>query len=360
MRSLARCKILMWGMGTAFLMLAAPTQAVPECEWLTQARFLMGTLWTLEAHGPEMAAALDEAFKEIRRLDEALSTYIGSSELSRVNREAGRMWSPVSPETAGLLERAFDHARSSEGAFDPTVGPRVKIWGFKHLDYRVPEPDRLEAARRQVGWSSVSLSHRRGVRFLRPGMELDLGAIAKGYGVDRALAVLRSRGATSARVDAGGNQGVFGASPGGGAWRFGVKHPRLDGETLGIVDLPRGGISTSGDYERGFWQDGVRYGHILDPRTGCPVRGMLSVTVVAPDAETADALSTALYVLGVIRGERLLRRHPGCHALFVLAGEASGSFTCHVTPGFRWHAMSVGGRMPHRLSVVPSVAILRP
>jgi len=315
-----------WLLPGVFALLAAhPARAANEAAWATQVRHAMGTLWTVEAHAPDVERALDAAFDEVRRLDASLSTYRADSELSRVNREAARDWTPVSAETRRLIGRALGVAAESGGAFDPTVGPLVQAWGFKHLDYRMPDPGAIAAARARVGWTGVQLSEARGVRFMRPGLELDLGAIAKGYAVDRALAVLRARGADAARVDAGGNQGVFGPSPEGGAWVFGIRHPRREGEILDTVPLTGGGISTSGDDQRGFWHEGVRYGHVLDPRTGWPVRGRPSVTVVAPDAETADALSTALLVLGSSEGEPLLARHPGCRALFVSEGDATDS-----------------------------------
>lgn len=304
--------------------------------WASQARFIMGTLWTIEARGTAIDEAIEGAFAEIRRLDELLSTYKPESELSRVNREAGRTWVPVSPETAGLLRRALGYSRESGGAFDPTVGALVRLWGFKHLDYRKPADLEIEAVKEKVGYRHVRVDDRLGVRFGRPGLEIDLGAIAKGYAVDRAITHLKRSGAAAARVDAGGNQGVYGESPAGKAWLFGVKHPREDGEVLGVVPLATGAVSTSGDAERGFWEGGVRYGHILDPQSGRPAQGMLSVTVVAPTAEQADALSTALYVLGSERGRVLLSRYRGCDALFVRAGTAPGEFELTRTEGLPW------------------------
>ncbi len=315
---------------------AASARVQVESTWATQMRPAMGTLWTIEVHAPEPGRALDAAFAEVRRLDALMSTYRADSEWSRINREAGQRWTPVSVETRTLLERAFHVARASGGAFDPTVGALVSAWGFKHGDHRIPDEATLAAARTRVGWQAVELDPGQGIRFTKPGLQLDPGAFAKGYAVDRALEVLRRMGADAARVDAGGNQGVIGRSPTGGPWPFGVRHPRQEGEILGVVPLESGGISTSGDYERGFWRDGVRYGHIVDPRSGRPVRDVLAVTVVAPDAETADALSTALFVLGFEKGERMLEGFPGCHALFVKAGQGPGTFTWTASRGFRW------------------------
>lgn len=313
-----------------------PSSAAQEGGALTQVRYVMGTLWTVEARGPHAEAGIEAAFAEVRRLDEALSTYRPESELSRVNREAARRWVSISAETMALLKRALAYAAESDGAFDPTVGPLVRAWGFKHLDYHKPDQQEIDRARAKVGFRSVTLDPLKGVRFAKPGMELDLGAIAKGYAVDRALAVLKRHGVLAARVDAGGNQGVWGPSPEGGAWHFGIKDPRAEGEVLGVVPLASGGVSTSGDAERGFWLDGVRYGHIVNSLTGWPVQGVLSVTVVAPTAEAADALSTTLYVLGPARGKAFLAGRPGCSALYVLPGGTEASYAIEREVSFPW------------------------
>lgn len=304
---------------------AAPAVASDRVERM---RHVMGTLWTIEAEGDRAGEAVETAFAEIRRLDALLSTYRPDSELSRLNRTAAAAPVALSDETASLIRRALAYAAASDGAFDPTVGPLVKAWGFKHLDYKRPSEAQLAAARARVGYRHVRFDRGR-LAFARPGMELDLGAIAKGYAVDRALSLLGARGMRRARVDAGGNQAVLGAGP----WRFGVRHPRREGELLGVVTLAAGGLSTSGDAERGFWLDGRRYGHVLDARTGWPASAM-SVTVTAPTAEAADALSTALAVLGPAKGRALLARYPGCEALFVLP-DGKGHRLEH-TPGLSW------------------------
>jgi thiamine biosynthesis lipoprotein len=232
------------------------------------------------------------------------------------------------------VTRALSYARESQGAFDPTVGPLVSLWGFKYLDYHEPSAADIAAARARVGYAGVEVDAHRPALKLHPGRELDLGAIAKGFAVDRAVASLKAAGMTSIRVDAGGNQGVWSEHP--HPWLFGVKHPRREGEVIGAITLDHGGISTSGDAERGFWKDGKRYGHILDPKTGRPVAGMLEVTVAAPTAEEADALSTTLYVLGVQAGTALLAHHPGCAALFIQPGSAPGTYKLTPTPGLAW------------------------
>ena len=315
------------------LALALPAMATP-LERVEQVRYHMGTLWTVETQGPGATVAMEAAFAEIGRLDRLLSTYRDDSELSRLNRDGSRGWVPVSAETRNLVSRALRYASASDGAFDPTVGPLVQLWGFKHMDYRFPSDAAIAKAKERVGFRHVEVDPARGIRFRKPGIEVELGAIAKGYAVDRAVALLKGRGMTMARVDAGGNQGVLGQPPEGDRWVFGIRHPRRDGDVLGWTTLQAGGISTSGDAERGFWKDGVRYGHVIDARTGKPSQGVLSVTVVAPDAETADALSTTLYVLGPDRGRALLTRMPGTEALWVMAGEGAAI----ASPGFPWMA----------------------
>lgn len=309
--------------------------AAPAGPTVEQMRYAMGTLWTVEAEGPKPEPAVASAFATVRRLDASLSTYKADSELSRLNRKGAHGWVTLSPETTALVSRALALADETQGAFDPTVGPLVQLWGFKHLDFRVPDEASIAQTLRLVDHRGVSVDPARSaVRFDRAGMELDLGATAKGYAVDRALADLREAGMAAGRVDGGGNQAVFG--PPGRTWRFGVKHPRREGAVLGTVGLQGGGVATAGDAERGFWVDGVRHGHILDPRTGRPASGMLSVTVVARTAEEADALDTPLYVLGPARGAKLLARHPGAEALFVEAGPTPGTYRLTATPGLDW------------------------
>lgn len=316
------------------LVLFAPMAAAEEAGAKQQIRYHMGTLWTVEAKGPEAERAMEEAFSEIGRLDRLLSTYRADSELSRLNRDGSQGWVAVSSETRSLVERALKVARLSDGAFDPTVGPMVKLWGFKYMDYHMPSAGQIREAKARVGYREVETDASRGIRFRRPGMELDLGAIAKGYAVDRAVEILKERGMTRIRVDAGGNQRVWDTQ--GEGWVLGIRHPRREGEVLGAIGLRAGSISTSGDAERGFWKDGVRYGHVLDPRTGQPSQGVLSVTVTAPEAETADALSTALYVLGPEAGLARLGAFPGAEALWVLADPEPGRYPTRASAGFRW------------------------
>ncbi|HUH13024.1 MAG TPA: FAD:protein FMN transferase [Longimicrobiales bacterium] len=284
--------------------------------WPIMGTFLEVRVW----HADETRArtALDAAHGEVLRVDSLMSTYRPASELSRANRAAGTGRStPLSPATAEVLAAALGYARLSDGALDVTVGPLVDVWGFYGEEGRLPPRPVLDSARALTGWRRLALSDSGdSVRLPRAGMRLDFGAIAKGYAVDRAVAALRVAGAERAMVDLGGNVGVLGAAPAGGAWRVGLRDPRNPSEALAVVAMEDGAVATSGDYERFFVADGVRYAHIVDPRTGVPVRGTASVSVLAASALASDALSTALYVLGPAEGACLAAAQ-GVEALWI-------------------------------------------
>jgi thiamine biosynthesis lipoprotein len=283
----------------------------------------MGTLFEAVAWAPDSAtgrAALEAARAVVVRVDSLMSTYKPESELSRMAASAGTgHWTPLSAETLEVLETALEWARASGGAFDPTVGPLVDLWGFHEGEGRVPSDEEIAAARGTVGWEKVEVEPTVSrARLPVEGMELDFGAIAKGYALDLATRAMRRAGASAGTVDLGGNVSVFGARPGGGGWSLGIRHPRDADRLLGRIEINGGSVATSGDYERYFEVDGVRYSHILDPRTGWPARGVIQTTAAAPTGIEADALSTTLFVLGPEAGRDLLaRRAPEATAVWV-------------------------------------------
>jgi len=282
----------------------------------------MGTIGSVSL--PEAdAARLDDAAARVtqvlRELERRFSAFQPDSELSRLNAQADRAPVRVSPELRALLGLAAEAAARSGGAFDVTVGPLMALWGFR----QEPKPDRapdgrqIRAALETVGWRHVVLSNDT-VRFDRPGLRLDLGAAAKGYAVDRCCETLSAAGYSNALVNLGGNLRALGAAAPGRPWCLAVRHPMEPGRSIGTLELAGGqAVATSGDYERFVVIQGKRYAHIMDPRTGIPVRGMAGVTVVATTAAEADILSTTLFVLGLPAGARLLEDRPGCAALIV-------------------------------------------
>lgn len=274
-------------------------------------RHAMGTAFTiyLYAHDEEFAGiAFESAFEEIERIEEALSNYRASSELSRINRLAADQPVTTDPEVFGLIAASLEFSRLSEGAFDVTVGPLMRAWGFFRGDGHYPSSEQLRLACENVGWEKVLLdAATRTVRFSARGVELDLGAIGKGYAVDQVAKVLRQAGVQAALVDAGSSTlYVMDAPPGKSGWTVRVPNPADRSQTVSTLTLQNVSLSTSGSYEKCFQLDGRRYCHVMDPRTGTPVQGVLQTTLVGSDATTTDALSNAMFVMGPSGGKELL------------------------------------------------------
>jgi thiamine biosynthesis lipoprotein len=277
---------------------------------------------------------LDSAVAEIKRVESMASDYIDSSELSRINEAAGKDTVTVSRELADLLRASLAYGDSSMGKFDITVGPLVKAWNILSEHPRVPPPDEIKTLLKLVDYRCVSI---RGNRVYLPHREmaLDLGAIGKGYAVDCAMDVLSRNGVKQMVVDIGGNLGVRWEGTHGldsAIAVISIRHPRKDGAYLGTFRYGSGGIATSGDYQRYFVKDGVRYHHIMDPGTGYPARGLVSVTIVASTASEADAISTLVFVLGKEKGMSFVRRAPGVEC--VMVSEQNDSLIVDSSPGF--------------------------
>ncbi|MBD3348863.1 MAG: FAD:protein FMN transferase [Candidatus Eisenbacteria bacterium] len=264
-----------------------------------ESRVAMGTLVTITVYGANdgaASAAVGSAWREIERVDSLLTRYSRTSEVALLN-EAGR--AVVDSATATTVARALEIALATEGAFDPTVAPLMDLWKFGE-EMALPDHAEIVAALGSVGYARVSADAEGGLVDLG-GAQLDLDGIAKGRAVDRAVAALRRGGVESALVDAGGDIGLLGEGPRHGRWRIGIKDPRKEG-LLGALKLRAGSVATSGDYQRCGFVDGVRYHHILNPGTGYPARGVLSATVVSDECMVADALATAVFVMGPTRG----------------------------------------------------------
>ena len=279
-------------------------------------------LYAADAHLSRTAARA--AFDRIAALDAVMSDYRPDSELRRLQIESH---GPVtaSPELFGVMTRALEIAAASDGAFDPTVGPLVALWREARRTARLPERARLDAARALVGWRRVALNpERRTIRLKGRGMQLDLGGIAKGYILQAALAVLRVHGVTSALVEAGGDLAAGAAPPDRPGW-----HVDVPGASPGFAAraaaLTNAVLSTSGDAAQHVDIGGMRYSHVVDPRTGLGVTHGSVAYVIAVDGATADAVATALAVLGPGNGREMLARLPGVMASVVGGSRRSGS-----------------------------------
>jgi thiamine biosynthesis lipoprotein len=288
-------------------------------------RYIMGTWCDLvvfdEHPGPEVA---ESAFREIARLEDVLSSWDPASEVSRLNASAGRGPQPVSVDLATIAEESTALCATTGGAFDPSVAPLLKAWGFYTESPSVPAPETSRAAAAHVGCDRVSVQQDPQSIALADGAALDFGGIGKGYAVDRALAILRARGITRAKLDFGSSSlGFLGRIDGG--WPVVIADPRDRDEPLVSFRIAEGAVSTSSQRERFFERDGRRYGHIFDPRAGRPVESrLLSVTVIASQGSTADGLSTALFVLGTTQGKRVMSRMPAVSAVFVEQNAGGG------------------------------------
>ena len=295
---------------------AAP--AASRARWFSRDEAIMGTaihveLWCDDAARAE--SALDAVIQEMHRIDASMSPYKQDSELSRVNRDAAREPVRVGEELFELLERAVEFSRASDGAFDITYAAVGHLY-----DYRrgiKPGEAALARAREAVGWRGLLLDRAaRTVCFAKPGMRIDLGGFAKGYAADNAAAILARRGIRHAIVAAGGDSRLLGDRC-GRPWMIGIRDPRRRGEVVALLPLADASVSTSGDYERFFDDGATRCHHLIDPRTGKSPAGVRSVTVVAPDGLTSEALSKTVFVLGAARGLRLVEALPGVDAVVV-------------------------------------------
>lgn len=264
----------------------------------------MGTTFTVALYGEErdrLENAADAAFAEVRRLERMLSNYRPSSEWSRVNREAADHPVRVSRELFELLSACQDYSRASEGAFDITVGPLMKVWGFYRGTGRLPAREEIAAAAAKVGYGKLVLdAENQTVRFTEPGVEIDPGGIGKGYAVDRVVAILRDNGIRAALVSASGSSIYgLGAPPGEPqGWEVRIRHPKDETQTVETLRLRDQSLSTSGSYEKFFVAEGKTYSHIMDPRTGYPAAGMLSVSVLAARTLDSEAWTKPFFILG--------------------------------------------------------------
>jgi thiamine biosynthesis lipoprotein len=264
----------------------------------------MGSTFTIEIYGRDriaMEAAVDAAFDEVRRLDDVLSNYKRDSEWSEINRRAANGPMQVSPELFALLTACVEYSRASEGAFDITVGPLMKVWGFYKGSGRLPHRAEVAAAMTKVGYRHIRLDAQAGtVWFDRAGVEMDPGGIGKGYAVDRMVDVLKQNGFDTALV-AGSGSSIYGMGappdePKG--WRIEIKNPWDTGKTAAEVFLKDMSLSTSGSYEKFFRAAGRIYAHIMDPRSGYPAQGAVAVSVMAPRTIDSEAWAKPYFVNG--------------------------------------------------------------
>jgi len=268
----------------------------------------MGTFW--EVTSPDKKAS-QIVFSQASRIEQLLSKYQSDSEISRLNRR-GKL--KVSPDTFYLIKKSKEFWKASNGAFDITIAPLTELWGFTNQKYRLPSNHAIKDTLRLIGSDKIILRESDNmVEFKLPGMKIDLGAIAKGFALDCAIKKLKENKIDSCLINAGGQVYALGDRF-GKPWRIAIKNPRNKGIT-GNLELKNQSVSTSGDYEQFFFKDKKRYSHILNPKTGYPADSSIAaITVIADTGLEADALSTAIFVLGKEKTKELLRKFPKAKA----------------------------------------------
>jgi len=288
---------------------------------IKRTRVLMDTVVEItlfnEGDAEKSNEAVAAAFEEIKRLENLLGRHQKGSDIWKVNEKPGREIK-VSPETAMLIKDALLLSKTSGGAFDITLGKLSELWNFEGERKVPPRDEEIKIALQGTGASSVKLdSSSVGVKALN-NVHLDLGGIAKGYIIDKAGKILIERGIEDFIINAGGDMVIRGKK-GGKQWRIGIQHPRKEGEVVAHIDIEENetAIVTSGDYERFFTYEGKRYHHILSPQTGYPSDGLMSVTIKARDGKTADAISTAVFVMGPQEGLKLIESLDGVEGMLI-------------------------------------------
>lgn len=277
----------------------------------------MDTVIQLTIYNKNAKQAATQAIEQMRRLDKMLNAHNPDSEISAINRQAGQPVQ-VSTDTLLVVNRALDYARRTNGAFDPTIGSVSKLWGIGKKGEFVPDDAQLNEALSLVDYQQVTVDQAgKTVKLNKPGMSLDLGGVAKGYILEVMLQTLKKSGVTSALINGGGDVLTLGNRADGKPWRIGVQDPRKPEGMLQVLDMDKyDQASTSGDYQRYFIKDGIRYHHIFDTRTGYPAKGLISATIIGRQSEI-DLPSNVLMVMGEARALELARAYPNLKIILV-------------------------------------------
>ncbi len=296
-----------------------------------ETQVLLDTVIEITAYGPEAEAAVRDAMEEFRKIEPLTNHFAAGSQVSQINRQAGIAKVKVEPQLLELILHAKDMSERMDGAFDVSVGALTQLWGVGHKGDYVPTAPEIKAALPLVDYRQIEVDEKENTVWLpQRGMYLDLGGVAKGAALSNAAAALQKRKITGALVNAGGDVRVIGKKPDGKPWRIGVQDPRNSEAVLAKLTMENWDtLETSGDYQRYFIKDGVRYHHILDPKTGTQPREIASVTLIYKDSKQNENLtSSGILVLGVTKGLEVLKRFPGVEALIV-----TGDGRVITTPG---------------------------
>ena len=261
---------------------------------------------------------IDMAVAEIQRIEKLISSWDANSETSAINKNAGIQTVKVSPELFALIERAIRISELTDGAFDISYASMDRIWHFDGSMTKMPSEETIAASVAKVGYKNIVLDKAASTVFLKKeGMKIGFGAIGKGYAADKAKALLMSKGVSAGIINASGDMNTWGKQPDGSYWKVAITNPMNKNKAFALLPIKNGAVVTSGDYEKYVKFNGIRYTHIIDPRTGYPAHGIISATVFAPKAELADALATSVFVMGIDVGLDRINQLPQIECIIV-------------------------------------------
>ena len=295
--------------------------------------YLMGTVIQFKVYGKNAEKATNEAIKKVSNIEKKMSVNIKTSEISKLNAKAGISGEKLSVDTYSVIENSVKYSKLTGGALDTTIEPIVSLWGIGTDKERVPSKKEIDERLKLVDYKDIILDKKNSiVKLRRKNQAIDLGAIAKGYTADEVKKVLLNNNISSAIINLGGNIYTLGNKPNGTSWSVGIQNPlSTRGEYLGTISVTDKSIVTSGNYERFFIKDGIRYHHIFDPKTGYPAnKGIISTTIVSDKSIDGDALSTSTYIMGLDKGIKLIESMKGVEAIFI-----TNDKKVYVTPGLK-------------------------
>lgn len=295
--------------------------------------YALGTVNQIKVYGKNGEKALDEASKRLYEIDNKMSAFKDYSEISKINKSAGKSFEKVSEDTYYVIKKAIEYSNLSEGAFNPAVRPLVNLWGIGTDHQEIPKDSDIKNTLKLINYKDILLDDKnRSVMLKVTGQCVDLGAIAKGYAADQVKKILKKNGIKSAIIDLGGNIYALGNKPDGAPWRVGIQNPlTFRGDYMGTVNVTDKSVVTSGNYERYFIKDGRRFHHILDSRTGYPSQnGIISATIISDYSIDGDGLSTCAYVMGLEEGIKLVESTDRAEGIMITEDNK-----LHVTSGIK-------------------------
>jgi len=295
--------------------------------------YMMGTIMNFKIYGKNAETATALALKRISNIESKMSVNVKTSEISKLNAKAGISGQKLSLDTYSVIEKSVQYSKLTGGALDATIEPIVSLWGIGTDKERLPSKNEINDKLKLVNYKDIVLDKKNSmVKLKGTNQAIDLGAIAKGYTADEVKKVLLNNKISSAIINLGGNVYAIGSNPDGKDWKVGIQSPlSTRGEYLGTISVTDKSIVTSGNYERFFIKDGIRYHHIFDPKTGYPAeKGLISTTIVSDKSIDGDALSTSTYILGLDKGLKLVESVKGVEAIFVTKDKK-----VYVTPGLK-------------------------